>query len=62
MTQDGQQTSNGKWVVLALVVVSLFIALMRWTYVPKTNPRSADPGNPFYSKPAQQEPVAPAPK
>jgi hypothetical protein len=49
---------SGKWVVAIVLAISLVIALIRYIYIPKTNPREADPGNPFYSPPprdAQQE-------
>jgi hypothetical protein len=36
------------------------MSLLRWVLIPKTNPREADPGNPFYSraKPAPAESVS----
>ena len=40
---------SGKWIVLVLLLVGLLMAALRWIYVPKTNPKDADTGNPFYS-------------
>ena len=51
INENTGRSGNGKWVVLALIVLSLIVASLRWAFVPKTNPRNADPGNPFYSKP-----------
>jgi hypothetical protein len=45
---------SGKWVVAIILAVSLIIATIRYIYIPKTNPREADPGNPFYSPPPRE--------
>lgn len=45
---------SGKWVVAVVLAISLAIALIRYIYIPKTNPREADPGNPFYSPPPRE--------
>jgi hypothetical protein len=42
-------SNTGKWLVAALIAISLVMALLRWVLVPKTNPRRAEPGNPFHS-------------
>jgi hypothetical protein len=44
-----RNANTGKWVVAALIALSLVMALLRWVLVPKTNPRRAEPGNPFHS-------------
>lgn len=52
----GKKTMAGKWVVAILMVISMILALLRWIYIPKTNPREADPGNPFHSPALQGDP------
>jgi hypothetical protein len=52
-----EKSVAGKWVVAGLIAVSLVLALIRWVYIPKTNPRDADPGNPFYSPPPETPPA-----
>lgn len=47
---------SGTWLVVALVAVALLLTVLRFALVPRTNPKEADPGNPFYS------PTADAPK
>lgn len=54
---EGEQvkTLAGKWVVIIIMAVSLVLAIVRFIYIPKTNPREADPGNPFYSPPPREQ-------
>lgn len=47
---EPRKSNNGKWIVIALIVIGAALSLLRWALVPKTNPREADPGNPFYSR------------
>jgi len=51
-----KQTVSGKWVVAIVMAISLVLAVIRYIYIPKTNPREADPGNPFYSPPPRETP------
>ena len=55
MNATGSRSNNGRWVVAALIVISMFMAYLRWAFVPKSNPRKADPGSPFYSKPSTKD-------
>jgi hypothetical protein len=49
---DQKVRSNiGKRVVLVMLAVSLLIAFLRWKFIPKSNPKQADPGSPYYSPP-----------
>ncbi len=48
------KTVPGKWVVAIIMAISLVLAIVRYIYIPKTNPRDADPGNPFYSPPPRE--------
>jgi len=48
-TQIPPAKKTGKWVVLVMFLVSLVMAILWWKYVPRTNPREADPGSPYYS-------------
>jgi hypothetical protein len=59
-----RQSNIGKWVVVGLLIVGMIGATLRWVLVPKTNPRKADPGNPFYSreKPTLPEPAPTSPR
>jgi hypothetical protein len=49
MKKMERKPGNGKWIVIALLVIAAAMSLLRWVLIPKTNPREADPGNPFYS-------------
>jgi len=40
---------TGKWVVAVMLLIGLLMAMLWWKYVPRTNPREADPGSPYYS-------------
>jgi hypothetical protein len=46
---------SGKWVVVAMLLISLFFAVLWWLLVPRTNPRETDPGSPYYSPPRAGE-------
>jgi hypothetical protein len=46
---------SGKWVVAVLLAVGLILAILRFLLVPRTNPREADPGSPYYSPPTPEE-------
>jgi hypothetical protein len=53
---NGEKTGvSGKWVVLALFVVALILTALRFALVPRTNPKEADPGSPYYSAPESNE-------
>jgi hypothetical protein len=52
---EEKRTNNGKWAVLAMMLVSLILALLWWKFIPKTNPRQADPGSPYYSPPKNHD-------
>jgi len=60
MGNNEPRKTNGKWVVIGLLLVGLLLTTLRWIYIPKTNPRQADPGNPFYSPPRAER--APGPQ
>ncbi len=40
---------SGKWVVATLLVVAVILTALRFLLVPRTNPKQADPGSPYYS-------------
>jgi hypothetical protein len=61
MEKGEKRGVSGKWVVLGLILISMVMATLRWVFVPKTNPRQADPGNPFYSPPKSSDHAAPKP-
>ena len=41
--------NSGKWAVAVMLLVGLVMAILWWKYMPRTNPREADPGTPYYS-------------
>ena len=47
--QNLRPHTSGKWLVIIILVLSLVASILRWVFVPKTNPREADPGTPYYS-------------
>lgn len=53
--QKAPPSATGKQVILVMLAVSLAIAILRWKFVPRTNPKEADPGNPYYSPPLDED-------
>ena len=52
---------SGKWVVAAMIVVALVLTALRFILIPRTNPKQADPGSPYYSpENDEKSPVPPA--
>ena len=52
---------SGKWVVAIMIVVALFLTILRFLLVPRTNPKQADPGSPYYSPGDDEKPPIYAP-
>jgi hypothetical protein len=51
MTSVRPSGKNGKRVVLALLIAGLIGGLVLSHYMPRRNPRLAEPGSPYYSPP-----------
>ena len=48
---DASGKVSGKWVVAAMLVLALILALLWWKLIPRSNPRETEPGSPYYSPP-----------
>jgi len=47
--------TSGKLIVLALLILGLIGGYFLYRNVPRTNPKHADPGSPYYSPPSDEE-------
>jgi hypothetical protein len=47
--------TNGKLVVIVLLILGVILGFTLSRMMPHTNPRAADPGSPYYSPPTNEE-------